>query len=135
MWHLVTSYFWILAPITVAPLVLLEVEGFAAAGVEQNAPQALIYGWVLQFGYALLPYLFAQTWLGEEHASLGGSWFSLVTVHLGGVFLWASIFILPLQAVLHGAAYALWFVSMLPILRQLWAIGQQGGWGLATSER
>jgi hypothetical protein len=31
------------------------VSGCPGAGIEQNAPQALIYGWVLQFGYALLP--------------------------------------------------------------------------------
>ncbi len=54
-WHLVSSYMWILAPVLVAPLILL---GFIKGGpVEATAPQALIYGWVLQFGIALIPYI------------------------------------------------------------------------------
>ncbi len=125
-WHLVTSYTWFLAPVLVAPLILFKVPGFPGAGIEQNAPQALIYGWVLQFGFALIPYLFRRTFLSGEAANLGGSWFSLVTVHLGGVFLWASIFIKDYQAVLHGTAYALWMMSLIPILIDLWRIVRAG---------
>jgi hypothetical protein len=119
-WHLVTSYVWIIAPVLVAPLILLKVPGFPGAGIEQNAPQALIYGWVLQFGYALIPYLFVRFLLPEQPAQLGGGWFSLITVHLGGVFLWVSIFVKDYQAILHGTAYASWAVSLLPIVIQLW---------------
>ncbi|MBK8030952.1 MAG: hypothetical protein IPK17_15995 [Chloroflexi bacterium] len=54
MLHLVTAYAWILAPVMVAPLIILGVPGFPGAGIEQNAPQALIYGWVLQFGSAII---------------------------------------------------------------------------------
>ena len=125
MYHLITSYVWLLAPIFVAPLILLEVPGFPGAGIEQNAPQALIYGWVLQFSYALLPYLLGWMVRGRETAVLGGSWFSLTAVHLGGIFLWLSIFILPVQATLHGIAYFLWAISAVPILSQLWHITQQ----------
>lgn len=126
MWHLVTAYFWILAPVLVAPLIILGVPGFPGAGIEQNAPQALIYGWVLQFGYALLPYLFARFLLPDQPAKLGGNWFSLITVHLGGVFLWASIFITAYQAPLHGIAYVLWTLSALPIVAELWRIVRAG---------
>lgn len=126
MWHLVTAYFWILAPVLVAPLIILGVPGFPGAGIEQSAPQALIYGWVLQFGYALLPYLFARFLLPAQPAKLGGNWFSLITVHLGGVFLWASIFITTYQAPLHGIAYVLWTLSALPIVAELWRIVQAG---------
>ena len=125
-WHLVTSYTWFLAPVLVAPLILLKVPGFPGAGIEQNAPQALIYGWVMQFGFALIPYLFRRTFLSGEAAKLGGSWFSLVTVHLGGAFLWVSIFIKDYQSVLHGTAYALWAVSIIPILIDLWRIARAG---------
>ena len=125
IYHLITSYVWLLAPIFVAPLILLEVPGFPGAGIEQNAPQALIYGWVLQFAYGLLPYLLGRLLLDKETAVLGGSWFSLTAVHLGGIFLWASIFIEPAQATLHGMAYLLWAVSAVPILAQLWHIAQQ----------
>jgi cytochrome c oxidase cbb3-type subunit 1 len=126
MWHLVTAYFWILAPVLVAPLIILGVPGFPGAGIEQSAPQALIYGWVLQFGYALLPYLFAWFLLPAQPTKLGGNWFSLITVHLGGVFLWASIFITPYQAPLHGIAYVLWTLSALPIVAELWRIVRAG---------
>lgn len=126
MWHLVTAYFWILAPVLVAPLIILGVPGFPGAGIEQSAPQALIYGWVLQFGYALLPYLFARFLLPAQPTKLGGNWFSLITVHLGGVFLWASIFITPYQAPLHGIAYVLWTLSALPIVAELWRIVRAG---------
>jgi hypothetical protein len=126
MWHLVTSYVWILAPVLMAPLVIFELWGFSGAGIEANAPQALIYGWVLQFGYALLPYLFARFFVPSAEPKLGGTWFSLLTVHAGGILLWASIFIEPYQNVLHGLAYLLWAGSMLPIVAQLWRLYQAG---------
>ena len=122
VWHLITSYAWILAPVLVAPLILLKVPGFPGAGVEQSAPQALIYGWVLQFSYALVPYLFARAFRPGQRATLGGSWFSLILVHLGGIFLWASIFITGLQPVLFGAAYFLWALSLIPIALGLWRV-------------
>ncbi len=124
MLHLITAYAWIVAPILVAPLILLGVRGFPGAGIEQNVPQALIYGWALQFGFAMLPYLFRRVLWGPEHAKLGGSWFSLITVHLGATMLWASIFIRPYQTTFHGAAYVLWFLSMLPFLGELWQIAR-----------
>jgi cytochrome c oxidase cbb3-type subunit I len=126
IWHLVTSYLWILAPVLVAPLIILKVPGFPGAGIEQNAPQALIYGWVLQFGYALLPYVLARALLPGQTAKLGGHWLSLATVHAGGAFLWASIFWKDLQAPLHGTAYVFWVISLVPILAQLWQVFRAG---------
>jgi hypothetical protein len=119
MLHLLTSYLWILAPVMIAPLVILKVAGFPGAGIEQNAPQALIYGWVLQFGYALLPYLFRRLFVPAEPARLGGSWLSLAAVHLGGIALWASIFLRSYQGTLQAAAYLLWLISLIPIGRDL----------------
>ncbi len=124
--HLITSYVWILAPVLVAPLIILEVPGFPGAGIEQNAPQALIYGWVLQFGYAIIPLLFRRVFLPDSVPTLGGNWFSLAAVHLGGIFLWAGIFLHDSQATLHGIAYGLWFISMLPIAYELWQIVRSG---------
>ncbi len=126
VWHLLTSYLWIIMPVLVAPLILLKVPGFPGAGVEQSAPQALVYGWVLQFGYALVPYLFRRAFLPDQAASLGGSWLSLLAAHIGSLFLWASIFIKPQQALLHGLAYAFWALSLIPILAELWGIVQTG---------
>jgi hypothetical protein len=124
-WHLISSYVWILAPVLVSPLILLNVPGFPGAGIEQNAPQALVYGWVLQFSYGLLPYFAAQI-TGRSAPELGGSWTSLILVHLGGVLLWASIFFDPIRGLLHGSAYVLWALSLLPILGQMWGITR--GW-------
>ncbi len=110
----------------VAPLIILGVPGFPGAGIEQNAPQALIYGWVLQFSYAFLGFFFFRLFLPDQPAKLGGNWLSLVAVHLGGLFLWASIFIPDYQALLHGMAYALWAISIIPIAWSLWQIMRQG---------
>lgn len=118
-WHLISAYFWILAPVVIAPLILLGVPGFPGAGIEANAPQALIYGWVLQFGYALVPYFVRRLFLHESTPVLGGSWFSLVAIHLGSALIWIGIFVTPYQGLLHGTAYALFVASMLPIVLQL----------------
>jgi len=126
MLHLITAYAWILAPVLVAPLIILQVPGFPGAGIEQSAPQALIYGWVLQFGYAMIPLLFRHVFLPDTPAKLGGNWLSLIAVHLGGIFLWGGIFLQEYQVTLHGVAYGLWFVSMLPIAHELWQIVRNG---------
>lgn len=126
LWHLVTAYFWILAPVLVAPLIILGLPGFPGVGIEQNAPQALIYGWVLQFSFAFIPYFFYRLFLPDEPAKLGGSWLSLVAVHIGGFFLWASIFLADFQGVLHGIAYVFWTVALIPIVLSLWQIIHQG---------
>ncbi len=122
MLHLITSYVWIMAPVLVAPLIILKVPGFPGAGIEQNAPQALIYGWVLQFGYAIIPLIFKRIFQPDAPPKLGGNRFSLIAVHLGGVFLWVGIFLHEYQPMLHGIAYGLWFVSLLPIAYELWQI-------------
>ncbi|MBK8137860.1 MAG: hypothetical protein IPK52_18950 [Chloroflexi bacterium] len=126
MLHLTTAYVWILAPVLIAPLIILQVPGFPGAGIEQSAPQALIYGWVLQFGYGMIPLLFRHIFMPGQSSRLGGNWFSLLAVHLGGLCLWAGIFVEEQQATLHGVAYGLWFVSMLPIAYDLWQIIRSG---------
>ncbi|MCC6458519.1 MAG: hypothetical protein IT328_26460 [Caldilineaceae bacterium] len=126
IWHLLTAYIWILAPVLVAPLIIFGVAGFPGAGIEQNAPQALIYGWVFQFGYAIIPFFFRRAFLPDQEAQLGGSWYSLVLVNLGGVFLWASIFFTEYQALLHGTAFTLWTLSIIPIAISLWRIVREG---------
>ncbi len=130
IWHLISAYAWIAAPVLVAPLIILKVPGFPGAGIEQNAPQALIYGWVLQVGYALVPFVLRRALLPEQPPALGGSWFSLITSHIGAAFLWASIFLKDLQSPLHGTAYAFWFVSLIPIAVEIWRIFRAGIAGL-----
>ncbi|MCP5100780.1 MAG: hypothetical protein GY943_34960 [Chloroflexi bacterium] len=125
-WHLVTSYIWFLMPVLMAPLVLFKVPGIPVGIIEANAPQALIYGWVLQFAFAIFPYFFMRVFLPNETPKLGGSRFSLVAIHVGGVFLWASIFIRPVQGTLHGIAYLAWTVAMWPVVADLWQIARKG---------
>ena len=120
MKHLIMSYFWILAPVLTAPFVLLNIGNLPAGTVESTAPQALVYGWLLQFSMAAAPYLFQRFLFNDDNAELGGTKLSFVLVNLGSVFLWASIFIEPLQATLHGTAYLLWTVSLIPVVVDLW---------------
>lgn len=117
MWHLLSAYVWILLPVVSAPLLLLGVLQVPLADVEASAPQALIYGWVFQVGYALIPWAIQRARHPEKSATLGGCWGGLVAVTLGGVCLWLSIFNPGLAGPLRGAAYGLWGLSMLPFLR------------------
>lgn len=124
--HLLASYFWLLLPIVMAPFVLFGVGNLPNDTIEAFAPQALIYGWALQFGFAIIPYFVARTLTPYKEAKLGGTWFSFALVNLGSVFLWASIFITPVQATLHGVAYFLWMVAMLPIVTQIFGAIRRG---------
>lgn len=122
IWHVITAYVWQVGVVLAAPLVAILQPNFSAAGIEQTAPQVLIYGWMLQYGYALIPYLLKRAVSPDQEAELGGSWLSLSAVHLGGIFLVASILVADLSAPLLGIVYLLWFVSLLPVVRQSWSI-------------
>jgi hypothetical protein len=122
-WHLAASYLWILAPVLVAPLILLGVlEG---GPIEATAPQALIYGWVLQFGIALIPFMTRRMVLKEENPALGGCWGSLIAVTLGSLLVWASIFILPARDILYGLGFALYALALIHPAREMIAISSQ----------
>jgi hypothetical protein len=123
-WHLVSSYLWILAPVLVAPLILL---GFVEGGpIEATAPQALIYGWVLQFSIALVPYIARRFFLKEEHPQLGGCWGSLIAATLGSIFVWVSIFIVPARGVLYGIGFALYSLALVHPVKELFEIARDG---------
>lgn len=116
-WHLVSSYSWITAPILVAPFILL---GYLEGGpIESTAPQALIYGWVLQFGIALIPYIARRFLLKEENPQLGGGWGSLAAATVGSLFVWASIFIVPAGGVLYGIGFALYALALIHPVKEL----------------
>ena len=123
-WHLVSSYLWIIAPIGMAPFILLGV--FEAGPIESTAPQALIYGWVLQFGISLIPYIARRFFLKEENPQLGGSGLSLTTATAGSLFVWASIFIVPARGVLYGIGFALFAIALIQPLKELVEIAQIG---------
>jgi len=112
-WHLSLSYMWILLPVMMAPLIILKVANIPGADIEASAPQALIYGWMLQFLYAVTPYFAARWLLRDPAARLGGNWLSLVTVNLGSALIWSSIFLAGVRGPLHAAAYVLLGVSLV----------------------
>lgn len=123
-WHLISSYLWILAPVLVAPLILLGI--LDGRPIEATAPQALIYGWVLQFGIALIPYAARRFFLKEEAPQLGGCWGSLAAATMGSVFVWLSIFFVPARAVLYGIGFALYALSFIHPAKELVQITRVG---------
>jgi len=123
-WHLLASYAWILLPVLFAPVILL---GYIKAGpVESIAPQALIYGWVLQFGIALIPYSARRFFLMEENPRLGGCWGSLVAVTLGSLLVWVSIFVVPARGALYGIGFGLYALALIHPVRELFEIARTG---------
>lgn len=123
-WHLLASYSWILLPVLVAPLILTHV--IAGGPVEATAPQPLIYGWMLQFSIALIPFMARRFFLKEESPKLGGNWFSLAGIMLGGLFIWVSIFVAPARGILYGIGFALYALAMVPPVRELFEIVRDG---------
>jgi hypothetical protein len=123
-WHLVSAYLWIIAPVLAAPLILTGV--LQSGPIEATAPQALIYGWVLQFGIALIPYAARRFFLKEENPQLGGSWVSLAAATVGSLLVWLSIFIIPARGVLYGIGFALYALALIRPLQELVAIARTG---------
>lgn len=120
MAQILVSYFWLFAPLSMAPFVIFGIESVLPADLlSLTTPQALIYGWLLQFGYAVVPYFFQRFFVNEEPAELGGTWFSFWLVNAGAILLWLSIFIEPVRGLLHGGAYILWMASFIPVLMDL----------------
>ncbi len=123
-WHMLASYAWILLPVLVAPLILTHV--IAGGPVESIAPQSLIYGWVLQFGVALIPYIARRFFLKQEAPQLGGSWFSLAGITLGSILVWISIFLVDIRGVLYGIGFVLYALAMIPPVNELFGIVRDG---------
>ncbi|MEW6401259.1 MAG: hypothetical protein AB1649_05630 [Chloroflexota bacterium] len=123
-WHMVGSYLWILAPVMVAPLIMLGI--FESGPIESIAPQALIYGWVLQFGIALVPYIARRFFLKEPNPQLGGCWGSLAAATFGSIFVWVSIFIVPARGVLYGIGFAFYALALIHPLKELAEIARMG---------
>lgn len=80
----------------------------------------------------MLPYFFRRIFQPEQPAALGGNWWSLVLAHVGGILLWVGIFLAPARAVLHGIAYGLWVIALIPVAWDLWRVTRAG---LADWER
>lgn len=116
-WHLVFSYVWILLAVVAAPLVVASTG--AGAEVAGSGGPILIYGWMLQVGYALIPFIFNRGLAPGQPRRLGGDWFSLLAMNAGVILYWISIFLAVPADLLRGLAFILWALSLIPILYQL----------------
>jgi hypothetical protein len=119
-WHITLAYVWFLLAVVVAPLVVAG--GAAGAEVAGSGGPILIFGWVLQLGYALIPFLFARAFLSAKPAPLGGTWFTLAMVNGGSLLYWISMFVATGRSPMRGIAYLLWILSLIPILMNLAAV-------------
>jgi len=133
--HLIGAYVWFLLPVVVAPFIVARVDSAAVRNVELSGAPILVYGWILQFAYALIPFLFARTLNGDETVRLGGNWLSLATIHAGGIAYALSLFLGIQTGLLPALAFILWAISMLPILRDLWRLVAQEAQRRATAHR
>ena len=107
-----------------APLLLLGI--LEAGPIESTAPQALIYGWVLQFGIALIPYIARRFFLKNEKSQLGGCWGSLALANLGSILVWVSIFSGTAEGIIYGIAFVFYTLAMIHPLRELTQIARDG---------
>lgn len=118
--HLFTSYLWFLIPVVVAPYIVVKATNFPVSEVAGSGGPVLIYGWILQFLFAALPYLLRGELNPSQPARLGGAWGTLAAAHLGALAFWLSIFIPVAQPWLRALAYLLWFGAAAVILLDLW---------------
>ena len=123
-WHIVSSYIWILLPVLMAPTILLGV--FEPGPIESTAPQALIYGWVLQFGIAVIPYIARRFFLKEETPELGGCWGSLALANLGSTLIWVSIFSGAAKGIIYGVGFILYALALIHPLKEMTEIARNG---------
>lgn len=125
--HLVSAYLWLLMPVIVAPYIVAKAsEDFPVAEVAGNGGPILIYGWILTFSLAVIPYFFSHAFQSKRNPTLGGSWVSLFFMHLGSVMFWAALFFPAVQAGMRAGAFFLWFASLVLLLIDLYRQTQTG---------
>ena len=123
-WHIVASYSWILLPVCLSPLILMKIRDGRA--IESIAPQALIYGWLLQLAIAFVPYVVRRFFLREENPQLGGGWGSLAAATLGSILVWISIFAVSARGTLYGIGFALYVLALIHPISELIQIARAG---------
>jgi hypothetical protein len=120
--QLVSAYLWLLVPVVVAPYIVAKAsENFPVAEVAGKGGPILIYGWIMTFLTALIPYFFETAFLSDRKIELRGSWFRLASLHLGSLFFWAGLFLPAIQAWLHAGAYLFWLAALLPVISGLYS--------------
>lgn len=122
MWHLVAAYTWMVAPAILASFIIAGTPGFPADAVETIAPPMMIYGWLLQFSLAIVPFLVRQALHPNQPSQLGGNWFSLISVNLGAAFILSSAFLQNYAGPLNALAFGFWALAILPVAWDLWRV-------------
>jgi hypothetical protein len=118
--HLVAAYAWILVGLAVVPITVFGPLQIPFARAEAEAPLILVFGWVLQFAFALVPYILVRVLSPDQPARLGGNGWSLLALNLGTACIIAAIISEAYQAVFDAAAFGLWAIAILPIARDVW---------------
>jgi hypothetical protein len=126
MLHLITSYVWLLMAVVMAPLIVFTPLSAVAGRIAGQGGPLLVYGWLLQFVYPLLPYLLRRSFEPGAQARLGGTWLSLSAIHLGSLLYLGSLLFESLAGPLQAIAYSLWGISMLPIAAEAWRVVSRG---------
>ncbi len=125
--HIVSSYLWMLIPTLVAPFIVAKASEFFPVGeVAGNGGPILIYGWILTFLLAIIPYFFTQVFQPNRTPALGGSWWSMIAMHLGSILFWLGLFLPSIQAGLRAGAFFFWFAALIPMLLELYARAKVG---------
>lgn len=115
--HLVSAYLWVMVSAVAAPFIVAKAsERFPVAEIAGNGGPILIYGWIMTFALAIIPYFFRQLFDPYGKPDLGGSWRSLIFMHLGGLLFWVALFWPSMQAVLRAGAFLFWFIGLMPTL-------------------
>jgi len=129
IWHIVLSYIWFVGPLLFAPLILFNVPGIPGTKIEAAGPQIMVYGFLLQFGYAVIPYFFSRIFLPEQEAKLGGTKFTVIVMNVGAALPWFAVLMTPLNhlyGTLFAISYLLWAIATVPIALTLWRTIQTG---------
>ncbi|MBI5650430.1 MAG: hypothetical protein HZC40_08305 [Chloroflexi bacterium] len=118
--HLVAAYTWILAGLAIVPITVFSPLQVPLTHIEAEAPLILVFGWVLQFAFALAPYIFARAFAPAQPARLGGNALSLLALNLGTACIVAAVLSEEYQARFDALAFALWAIALVPIARAVW---------------
>lgn len=116
--HIVSSYVWLLVPVIVAPYIVAKAsDSFPVEEVAGGGGPILIFGWIMTYLSAVLPYFFPQYRAAKTTGSVGGSWSSLAFMHIGGILFWTALFFPPVQKLLRAGAFFFWFLGIIPLVK------------------